>query len=132
MLYCSYLFSLTNGSDDLFTVSSDSTTNTFIIQYSLIRSNGQLLQQTATISNVLLGDDRFHHIAVAVHDTWLTVILDGVVRLRRELTSSVATEADNIYVGTLNELEQPTFEGMSMCCKFLDGHLSTNILGLYG
>jgi len=102
---------MTNGTNELFTILSDSTTNILTIQYLLISSDNQFLQQTTTISDVPLGDGGFHHIAVAVYNTWLTVIVDGEFRLRREFTYPDATEADNIYVGTLNEDQQPTFQG---------------------
>ena len=98
----------------MFTISSDSTTNTLVVQYSLISSDN--LQQTATINNISLSDGGFHHIGVAVHDIWLSVIIDGVIKLRRELASSAATEADNIYVGTLNQDEQPTLQGSIYLC----------------
>ena len=102
---------MTNGTNEFFTISSDSTTSTLTIQYILISRGNQFLQQTTTISDVPLGDGGFHHIAVAMYNTWLTVIVDGEFKLRREFTYPVATEADNIYAGTLNEDQQPTFQG---------------------
>jgi len=111
---------MTNGTNELFAISSDSTTNTLIVQYSLISSDNQLLQQTVIISDVPLSDGGFHHIAVAMYNTWLTVIVDSEFKLRRELTSSDITEAGIIFVGTLNEDQQPTFQGavFANACNF--------------
>ena len=106
--FSSHVFSLTNGTTELFTLSSDSNTNTLIVQYLLMNEQ----HQTRAIKNVSLSNHGFHHIAVAVHDVQLTVTVDGLFKLRQTLLYPVDVRAENIFIGTLNDAENPTLQGI--------------------
>jgi len=69
------------------------------------------LQQTRAIQNVFLSNNDFHHIAVAVHDVQLTVVVDGVFRLQQVLIFPVVIRIENIFIGVLNDGETPTLQG---------------------
>ena len=106
--FSSHLFSLTNGTTELFTLSSDSNTNILVVQYLLMNEQ----HQSSGIEDVFLSNHAFHHIAVAVHGVQLTVAVDGVFRLRQPLLYPVDVRAENIFIGTLNDGENPTLQGM--------------------
>ena len=114
ILLFSHLFSLTNGTTELFTASSNSITNTLIVQYLMMNGNDEL-QQVREIKNVFLSNNDFHHIAIAVYNVQLTVIVDGVFRLRQVLSFPVVVEAEDIFIGTLNDGENPTLQGVCVC-----------------
>ena len=102
------MFSLTNGTTELFTLSSNSISNILVVQYLLMNEQ----HQTREIENVFLSNNAFHHIAVAVHGTQLTVAVDGLFRLRQLLLYPVDVRAENIFIGTLNDGENPTLQGI--------------------
>ena len=110
MFFSSHLFSLTNGTAELFTASSNSSTNTLVFQYLLVNGTDEQ-HQTSEIENVFLSNNAFHHIAIAVHGVQLTVAVDGVFRLRRALVYPVAVRAENIFIGVSNDGENPTLQG---------------------
>lgn len=107
-LFSRHLFSLTNGTTELFTLSSNSSANVLVVQYLLMNEQ----QQTREIENVSLSDHAFHHIAVAVHGIQLTVAVDGLFKLRQSLAYPVDVRAENIFIGTLNDGENPTLQGI--------------------
>ena len=79
------------------------------------------LQQVREIKNVFLSNNDFHHIAIAVYNVQLTVIVDGVFRLRQVLSFPVVVEAEDIFIGTLNDGENPTLQGVCVCvCVCVD------------
>lgn len=102
------MFSLSNGTTELFALSSDSRINTLIVKY--LPTNG-FSHQTRMIKNVLLSNNKFHHIAVAVHGAQLTVTVDGTFRLQEVLNSSIVVRTESIFIGALNDAEDPTLQG---------------------
>ena len=75
--------------------------------------------QTREIENVFLSNNAFHHIAVAVHGAQLTVAVDGLFRLRQPLLYPVDVRAENIFIGTLNDGENPTLQGIVNSVHFM-------------
>lgn len=118
LFFSSHLFSLTNGTTELFTVSSNSNTNTLILEYVLVNGSIELLEDSV-IRNVFLSNNDFHHIAVAVHGVQLTVTVDGVFKLRRALAFPVAVRMENIFIGVLNHGENPTLQGIVVTCSYI-------------
>ena len=103
------MFSLTNGTTELFTISSDSNSNTLIVQHVLTNGSTEL-QQARMIEDVFLSNNDFHHIAVAMHGAQLTVTVDGTIKLQEELAFPVIN-SENIFIGVLNDGENPTLQG---------------------
>lgn len=66
------------------------------------------------IENVFLANSDFHHIAVAVHGVQLTVMVNGIFRLREALDFSVDVRTENIFIGVLNDGEDPTLQGTAV------------------
>ena len=89
-------------------LSSNSNTNTLVVQYLLMNEQ----HQSSEIKNVFLSDHAFHHIAVAVHGAQLTVAVDGLFKFRQLLLYPVDVRAENIFIGTLNDGENPTLQGI--------------------
>ena len=112
LLSSSHLFSLTNGTTELFTVTSNSNDNTLVLQYLLINGTDERPQITE-IQNVAISNHIFHHIAIAVHGVQLTVTVDEVFRLRRTLPFHVVVRAENIFIGTLNDGETANLQGIA-------------------
>ena len=106
------MFSLTNGTTELFAVTSNSNDNTLVLQYLLMNGTDERLQ-TTEIENVDFSNHDFCHIAMAVHGVQLTVIVDRVFRLRQALPFRVAVRAENIFIGTLNDGETANFQGIA-------------------
>ena len=103
------MFSLTNGTTELFIVSSDSNSNTLLVQLVLVNGSTEM-QQNRVIDNVSLSNNEFHHIAVAVYDVQLTVTVNGVIKLQENLAFPVVN-SESIVIGALNDGENRTLQG---------------------
>ena len=103
------MFSLTNGTTELFIVSSDSNSSTLLVQLVLVNGSTEM-QQNRVIDNVSLSNNEFHHIAVAVYDVQLTVTVNGVIKLQENLAFPVVN-SESIVIGALNDGENRNLQG---------------------
>ena len=90
-------------------VSSDSNSNTLLVQLVLVNGSTEM-QQNRVIDNVSLSNNEFHHIAVAVYDVQLTVTVNGVIKLQENLAFPVVN-SESIVIGALNDGKNQTLQG---------------------
>ena len=90
-------------------ISSDSNSNTLLVQLLLVNGSTEM-QQNRLIDNVSLSNNEFHHIAVAVYDVQLTVTVNGVIKLQENLAFPVVN-SESIVIGALNDGENRTLQG---------------------